>query len=112
MADPGIVDQDVDRPETAARLGDDLVDRLVAGEVRLDRHQVGAALPLLCRSGELGKTLGGAVDRRDLEPVSEEAQHQLPADAAGRTGDQRHALLFAHRLPPVFKHSPKPTCLS
>jgi hypothetical protein len=31
LADPSIVDKDIDRPETAARLGDDLIDRLVAG---------------------------------------------------------------------------------
>jgi hypothetical protein len=30
LPDPGIVDQDVDHPETAARLVDDLIDRLVA----------------------------------------------------------------------------------
>jgi hypothetical protein len=33
LADPGIIDKDVDRPVTRARLGDDLIDRLVAGEV-------------------------------------------------------------------------------
>jgi hypothetical protein len=49
---PGIVDQDIDHPETAARLVDDLIDRLVAGEVGLDRHQIGAVLPLLCRLGK------------------------------------------------------------
>ena len=98
LADAGIVDQDVDHPETGARLGDDLVDRLVVGEVGLDRHQIGAVLPLLRRLGEFGKTLGGAVDRRDLEPLAEQAQHQFPADAAGGTGHNRNALLFAHRL--------------
>jgi hypothetical protein len=38
LADAGIVDQNVDHPKTAARFGDDLVGRLVAGEVGLDRH--------------------------------------------------------------------------
>src|SRR5580658_8996366 len=47
LPDPGIVDKDVDHPETAARLGDDLIDRLVTGEVCLDRHEIGAVLPLL-----------------------------------------------------------------
>jgi len=55
LADTGIVDKNVDHPKTAARLGDDLFDRLVAGEVGLDRHEVGALLPLLCRSGEVGE---------------------------------------------------------
>jgi hypothetical protein len=98
LPDPGIVDQDVDHPETAARLVDDLIDRLVAGEVGLDRHQIGAVLPLLCRLGEFGEALGGAVDRCELEPLAEQAQHKLPADAAGGTRHNRHALLLAHRL--------------
>ena len=79
LADPGIVDKDVDHPETAARLGDDLIDRLVAGEIGLDRHQIGALLALLRRLGELGETLGGAVDRRDREP-----RQAGPAPAPGR----------------------------
>jgi hypothetical protein len=60
-------------------------------------------LPLLRRLGELGETLGGAVDRRDLEPLAEQAHHQFPADAAGRTRHDRHALLFAHPLPLSFR---------
>src|SRR5271155_672746 len=75
LADTSIVDKDVDHPETAARLGDDLIYRLIAGEVGLDRHEVGALLPLLHRLGERGETLGAAVDRRDLEPFAEQAQH-------------------------------------
>src|SRR5262249_22915882 len=94
----GVVDQDIDHPETAARLGDDLVDRLVASEIGLDRHQVGAVLALLRPLRELGETLGSPVDRGDLEPLAKQAQHQFPTDAARGTGHDRHALLFAHRF--------------
>jgi hypothetical protein len=59
-------------------------------------------LPLLRRLGELGETLGGAVDRRDSKPFAEQAQHHLAANAAGGTGHDRHALLFAHRLLPFL----------
>ncbi len=73
LADPGIVDKDVDHAETGARLGDDLIDRL-HGEIGLDRHEIGALLPLLRRLGKLGETVGGAVDRRDREPLSKQAR--------------------------------------
>src|ERR1700730_6208618 len=52
--------------------------------------------------GELGETLGGAVDRGDSKPCAEQAQHHLAANAAGGTGHDRHALLFAHRLLPFL----------
>src|ERR1700730_4743361 len=97
-ADTGIVDKDVDHPETAARLGDDFIDRLVAGEVGLDRHQIGALLPRLHRLGELGETFGGAVDGSDLEPRAEQTQDQFAPNAACRAGYDRRALLPAHRL--------------
>src|SRR5690348_2162592 len=43
-------------------------DRLVAGEVGLDRHEVGSLLTFLHRLRELVETLGGAVDTGALEP--------------------------------------------
>jgi hypothetical protein len=58
-------------------------------QVGLDRRQIGALLPLLRRSGELGETLGGAVDCRDLEPLGEQAQDQLAPDASGGAGYDR-----------------------
>src|SRR5262245_64698697 len=39
LADTGIVDEDIDHPKPAARLGDDHIDRLVAGEVGLGRSE-------------------------------------------------------------------------
>jgi hypothetical protein len=71
LADPGIVDNDVDHPEAAARLGDDLVNRFVAGKICLDCHQIGALLALLHHLGELRETWGGAVDRRDHDILTE-----------------------------------------
>src|SRR5262249_42776499 len=114
LADPGIVDQNIDRTEPAARRGDDLVDRLVACKVRLDRQQIGGALPLLRRLGELDKTLGRAVDRRDREPLAEQAQHQFPTDAACGPRHDRRTLLLAHcrpllSLPGCYKRLPPST---
>src|SRR5438067_2639680 len=106
LANAGIVDKDVDSPKTAARLRDDLVNRLVAGEVGLDRHQVGALLPLLRRSGQLGETLGSSVDCRYFESVAEQSQDQLAADTAGSTRNNRHTLLFAHPLLPCVAFHP------
>jgi hypothetical protein len=40
LSDPGIVDQNIDDPATAARFGDNVVNRPIAGEVDLDSHQV------------------------------------------------------------------------
>jgi len=37
------------------------------------------------------------VDRRDVEALAEQTQHQFPADPAGGTGHDRNALLLAHR---------------
>jgi hypothetical protein len=50
--------------------------------------------------GQLGETLGGSVDRRYSESLAEQSQHQLAADTAGSTRNNRHALLFAHPLLP------------
>src|SRR5215472_9422244 len=47
LADAGIIDQDIDKPETVARLGNDPVDRLVACKIGLNRQQIGGLLPLL-----------------------------------------------------------------
>ena len=97
LADPGIIDQDIDKPEAVARLGNDLVDRLVACEIGLNRQQIGGLLPLLHNLRELGETLCGSVNRSDLDRVAEQAQHQLPADSTSGACDKRYALLFAHR---------------
>jgi hypothetical protein len=75
-------------------------DRLVAGEVGLDRHEVGSLLTFLHRLRELVETLGGAVDTGALEPLAEQTQHHRSAGAAGRAGHDCHALLLAHRLLP------------
>src|SRR5262249_24895427 len=99
-SDPGIVDQDIDHPKTATSLGDDLVDRFVAGEIGLDRQQIGALLPLLSRLRALTKTVGRAVDRRDLEPLAEQAQHKCPTDTAGSASHDSRTPLLAHLLLP------------
>ena len=105
LSDPGIVDQNIDGPETAARLGEDVVNRPIAGEVGLDRHQVGAVLVPLCCTREIGETLGSSVGRSHGEPLAEQAQHNFLADTASGTGNDRDALLFAHRsLPLAFRH--------
>src|SRR5262245_61301721 len=59
---------------------------VLTGEVCLHRHQISDALALLSHPATLGKTLGGAVDRRDPEPLGKQSQHQFPTDAVGRTG--------------------------
>jgi hypothetical protein len=43
LADAGIIDQDIDKPETVARLGNDPVDRLVACKIGLNRLVAGPA---------------------------------------------------------------------
>jgi hypothetical protein len=71
LADAGIVNKDIDHPETVARLGHDLIDHLVTGEIGPDRQEARAAWPLLHRLGEFGETLGGPVDRRDVDLLAE-----------------------------------------
>jgi hypothetical protein len=94
-----LVDKDVDHSETAARLRDDLVDRFIAGEIGLNRHDVCVLLSLLSGLGEFGETLGGGVDRPYREPFPKQTQHEFAADAAGSRGHNRRPLLFAH--PPL-----------
>jgi len=98
LADPGIVDKDLDYPEALSCLDDDLVDRLVASKISLDRQQICCFLPLLYGLGELGKTFRGAVDCRDFDFFVKQAQHKRASDAAGRARHDRDALLFAHSL--------------
>jgi hypothetical protein len=45
LSDAGIIDQNIDGPETAARFGDDIVNRPFASEVGLDRPPI----PAWCR---------------------------------------------------------------
>ena len=62
-----------------------------------------SARPYLARACKIGETLGSSVGRSHGEPLAEQAQHNFLADTASGTGNDRNALLFAHRSPLGFQ---------
>ena len=86
--DPGIVDQQGQRPERLFGRGDRGGDAVRLGHVERDRQRAAALGLDLAR--RLGEKLGAPRGQRHLGPGGGQQQRQMPPDPARRAGDQRH----------------------
>jgi len=95
-ANPGVVDEDVDAAEPVAGGLTDLPGRGVAGQIGLNGEQVaGLALLTRVRRKRLQR-LSIAIDAGDPDACRQQRPRHCPADAARRTGYDRHSLGFDH----------------
>ena len=107
----GVVDADVDSPETLDRLRDGPHDLRLVADVTDDRQRTAARLlDLPCRrvhrSLELGMRLGRLGDQRDVGAVARRPYRDRQADATAGAGDEQGLALQGHM--PSFLPSPGP----
>ena len=86
--DPGIVDQDVERAEALLHLVEEVLERVAARDVELERDRVAADL----RRRLLGE-VGVEIADRDLRPLTHECLRGRPSDPSGAARDRNDLAL-------------------